>query len=73
MALAERGDPHGDEVANKSQRAMKFSRWLLDTFGAETLNSGSGVMDIAGGRCVCITSMESFHSHFNVHFNMLQI
>lgn len=31
-------------------RAGALRRWLMDIFGAEYLNSGSGVLDVAGGK-----------------------
>ncbi|KAF9131150.1 hypothetical protein BGW39_002180 [Mortierella sp. 14UC] len=44
-------DPHAiPSKVPHSQRAFIFCRWLVDTFGQEYLNSGSGVLDIAGGK-----------------------
>ncbi|KAF9080917.1 hypothetical protein BGX23_001513 [Mortierella sp. AD031] len=44
-------DPHSiPSKVPHSQRAFIFCRWLVDTFGQEYLNSGSGVLDIAGGK-----------------------
>ncbi len=36
------GDPHAGDAKRKSQRAAIFACWLLDTFGKEHLNQGSG-------------------------------
>ncbi|KAF9438172.1 hypothetical protein BGZ76_009379 [Entomortierella beljakovae] len=44
-------DPHS--ISSKvphSQRAFIFCRWLVNKFGVEYLNSGSGVLDVAGGK-----------------------
>ncbi|CAO3575043.1 unnamed protein product [Mortierella alpina] len=44
-------DPHS--ISSKvphSQRAYIFCRWLVDKYGKEYLNSGSGVLDVAGGK-----------------------
>ncbi|KAF9564571.1 hypothetical protein EC968_004454 [Mortierella alpina] len=44
-------DPHS--ISSKvphSQRAYIFCRWLVDRYGKEYLNSGSGVLDVAGGK-----------------------
>ncbi|KAF9915577.1 hypothetical protein BX616_005835 [Lobosporangium transversale] len=44
-------DPHA--ISSKvphSQRALIFCKWLVREFGKDFLNSGSGVLDIAGGK-----------------------
>jgi hypothetical protein len=41
-------EPH-DKV-DKKLRAREFANWLVETYGAEYLNSGEGVLDIAGGK-----------------------
>ncbi|KAG0334166.1 hypothetical protein BG004_000535 [Podila humilis] len=44
-------DPHA--VSSKvphARRAFIFARWIVGTFGRDYLNSGSGVLDIAGGK-----------------------
>ena len=40
---------HGDKVA-KTMRARIFAQWLLDTYGTSSLQHGSGVLDVAGGK-----------------------
>jgi hypothetical protein len=50
IAAKECGDPHGDSVASKQMRAQRFALFLLEKFGAEVLNAGTGVLDVAGGR-----------------------
>ena len=40
---------HGDKQA-KAMRARLFAKWILDKFGQQTLQQGSGVLDIAGGK-----------------------
>ncbi|KAF9363593.1 hypothetical protein BGX34_003754 [Mortierella sp. NVP85] len=44
-------DPHQHTTKNQHrERALYFAHWLIQTFTREFLNSGSGVLDIAGGR-----------------------
>jgi hypothetical protein len=40
---------HGDNHA-KSMRAKVFATWLMETYGIEELQKGSGILDIAGGK-----------------------
>eukprot|EP00741_Cyanophora_paradoxa_P019615 tig00021135_g18934.t1 len=50
-AAREPEDPHeGDSKSSKSHRAAIFAAWLVETFGAELLSSGSGVVEVAGGQ-----------------------
>jgi hypothetical protein len=37
-------------AAEKSQRAILLAKWMVDIFGREKLNAGSGVIDVGGGR-----------------------
>ncbi|KAG0031931.1 hypothetical protein BGZ81_000280 [Podila clonocystis] len=44
-------DPHAmSSKVPHSQRAFIFCRWIVAKYGCEYLNSGSGVLDIAGGK-----------------------
>ncbi|KAG0353966.1 hypothetical protein BG005_006825 [Podila minutissima] len=44
-------DPHAtSSKVPHSQRAFIFGRWIVEKYGREYLNSGSGVLDIAGGK-----------------------
>jgi len=44
-----RGAGRRNKIINRN-RAGSFRRWLMDTFGREVLGSGTGVLDIAGGK-----------------------
>jgi hypothetical protein len=49
--LADTNDPfEHDDKLHKGARTKIFAQWLVDTFGRERLNSGTGVIDIAGGK-----------------------
>jgi hypothetical protein len=37
-------------VTRKSGKSSIFRRWLIDEFGLELLSSGSGILDVAGGK-----------------------
>ncbi|KAG0333090.1 hypothetical protein BG000_009494, partial [Podila horticola] len=44
-------DPHQATTKNQHrERSLYFAQWLIQTFTREFLESGSGVLDIAGGR-----------------------
>ncbi|KAF9414821.1 hypothetical protein BGZ94_000273 [Podila epigama] len=44
-------DPHQKTTKNQHrERSLYFAQWLIDTFSRALLDSGSGVLDIAGGR-----------------------
>ncbi|ORX87069.1 hypothetical protein BCR32DRAFT_289606 [Anaeromyces robustus] len=60
-------DPH--DKAGHNKRAHIFANWLVEHFGNEYLNSGSGVLDIAGGRGA--TSFELTVNH-RVHSTLLE-
>jgi ubiquinone/menaquinone biosynthesis C-methylase UbiE len=36
--------------ARNRSRAGAFRRWLIDTYGHERLASGTGILDVAGGK-----------------------
>lgn len=38
------------DAVSKTQRASIFAAWLVDTYGVDYLSSGTGVLDVAGGR-----------------------
>ena len=43
-------DIHCNGAAHKKERTKIFVNWLLETYGFDYLNSGTGVIDIAGGK-----------------------
>mmetsp|Transcript_15650 Transcript_15650/g.20063 ORF Transcript_15650/g.20063 Transcript_15650/m.20063 type:complete len:445 (-) Transcript_15650:39-1373(-) len=44
-------DPHSNESKrSKTERARVFCEWLIETYGADYLYYGSGVIDVAGGK-----------------------
>jgi hypothetical protein len=42
-------DDPSTEKESKRQRAKLFAAWIVDKWGVDYLNSGSGVLDVAGG------------------------
>lgn len=50
-AVAEQGGtkPKRRPRVQKSNRANRFAKWLVDTFGRGALCAGAGVLDVAGG------------------------
>jgi len=44
------GDPHSSSVMAKEQRHVLFAQWLVETYGAKFLSTGSGVLDVGGGK-----------------------
>eukprot|EP01051_Picozoa_sp_SAG22_P015007 SAG22_NODE_1905_length_3335_cov_2.377627_3_plen_492_part_00 len=46
----------------KADRAQLFARWLVETYGLERLRSGSGVLDVAGGKGDLASELQNAYS-----------
>ncbi|KAL3922941.1 MAG: hypothetical protein SGILL_001938 [Bacillariaceae sp.] len=44
------GDHSLPALQDRSERQRIFAKWLVDKFGVDFLSSGSGVLDVAGGK-----------------------
>lgn len=49
-SIIDSDDIHCNEKAHKKERTKIFVDWLINTFGRDYLNSGTGVIDVAGGK-----------------------
>eukprot|EP00884_Botryococcus_braunii_P010341 jgi/Botrbrau1/19308/Bobra.0073s0047.1 len=61
QAAAAGGDPHAASAASKRHRARIFADWIVSTFGLDFLRSGSGVVDVAGGRGELAFYLQNVH------------
>lgn len=61
------GNPHAFEAEKKGRRAAVLADWLVETFGKELLNSGSGVIPLTGGHRYTSTCAGASRSEDSVY------
>ncbi len=59
MLSSAQGFAHSGGAAAKRRRAQVLAAWLVQTYGRDLLNSGEGVLDVAGG---CAAKGRHWHS-----------
>eukprot|EP00798_Chlamydomonas_sp_ICE-L_P016064 gene16064-22202_t len=52
---------HQGGAAAKGLRAIVLAAWIVETFGKDFLNSGSGVVDVAGGQGALTYELQAVH------------
>ena len=55
---------------DKTKRHEMFAKWLIETYGIEFLSSGSGVLDVAGGKGELCDSLV-VHPYESYHFSQV--